>query len=110
MDNARMLGRNIQLDMIKKGIDEKDFANQLEFSLSEVKKLLEGKLLIVKKDLEKIACALNETYDELIRKRSKEEYQLVFDCIGSFSDDENEDRILDMIDMYIEIKEKSCKL
>jgi len=105
-----MLGRNIQLDMEKKAICEKDFAQKLGYSLSELKKLLEGKLLLAKNDLENIALQLGESYDELVRERSKEEYEAIFDCMGYFSDEENEDKILDLIDMYIELKEKACEL
>ena len=49
MDRVRMLGRNIQLDMEKMGIGEDEFAQKLEYSLSELKKLFEGKLLVAKK-------------------------------------------------------------
>lgn len=110
MDRSRMLGRNIQLDMEKKAICEKDFAQKLGYSLSELKKLLEGKMLLAKKDLENIALQLGESYDDLVTERSKEEYEAIFDCMGYFSDEENEDRILDLIDMYIELKEKACEL
>ena len=110
MDRVRMLGRNIQLDMEKMGIGEDEFAQKLEYSLFELKKLFEGKLLVAKKDLDKIAEALNESYDELIRERNREDYNAVFDCMGTFSDEQNEDRILDLIDMYIELKEKAYQI
>ena len=110
MDRSRMLGRNIQLDMEKKGISETDFASKLGYSLSELKKLFEGKMLIARHDLKNIAHCLNETYEELVRVRSKEEYEAIFDCMGSFSDEENEDKILNLIDMYIELKERACQL
>ena len=110
MDRSRMLGRNIQLDMEKLGIPEMEFASKLGYSLSELRKLLEGKMLIARSDLERIAMQLNESYEELTRVRTKDEYEAIFDCMGSFSDDENEDKILDLIDMYIELKEKACQL
>ena len=62
------------------------------------------------KRLENIALQLGESYDDLVTERSKEEYEAIFDCKGYFSDEENEDRILDLIDMYIELKEKACEL
>lgn len=48
MDKSRMLGRNIQLDMEKLGIPEMEFANKLGYSLSELRKLFEGKMLIAR--------------------------------------------------------------
>lgn len=110
MDRSRMLGRNIQLDMEKLGIPETEFAAKLGYSLSELRKLFEGKLLIARTDLTKIAAQLNESYEELTRIRSKDEYEAIFDCMGCFSDDENEDKILDLIDMYVELKERACQL
>lgn len=110
MDRSRMLGRNIQLDMEKLGIPEMEFASRLGYSLSELRRLFEGKVLMARHDLEKIAMQLNETYEELIRVRTKDEYEAIFDCMGCFSDDENEDRILDLIDTYIELKERAYQL
>lgn len=110
MDRSRMLGRNIQLDMEKKGIPEDVFASKLGYTISELKKMLEGKMIIAKSDLENIAKCLGETYAELICARDTEEYEAIFDCMGSFSDEENEDKILNLIDMYIELKERACQL
>lgn len=110
MDRSRMLGRNIQLDMEKKSISEKDFASTLGYSLDELRKIFEGKMIIARNDLEKIARCLSESYEELISVRTKDEYEAVFDCMGSFSDEENEDKMLDFIDMYIELKERVCEL
>ncbi|MDE7224196.1 MAG: helix-turn-helix domain-containing protein [Acetatifactor sp.] len=110
MDRSRMLGRNIQLDMEKKGISEDVFAVELGYTISELKKLLEGKMIIAKTDLENIAKCLGETFEELTSMRDTEDYEAIFDCMGSFSDEENEDRILNLIDMYIELKERACQL
>lgn len=110
MDRSRMLGRNIQLDMEKLGIPEMEFASKLGYSLSELRKIFEGKMLMARHDLEKIAMQLNESYEKLIQIRSKDEYESIFDCMGCFSDDENEDKILDLIDTYIELKERACQL
>lgn len=110
MDRSRMLGRNIQLDMAKKGIPEEVFASELGYTISELKKLLEGKMIIARKDLENIAKCLGESFEELTIVRRAEEYEAIFDCMGSFSDEENEDRILNLIDMYIELKERACQL
>ena len=110
MDRSRMLGRNIQLDMETKGISEVDFASKMGYSIPELKKLLEGKMLVAKQDLERIANCLEETYEDLVRMRTKEEYEAIFDCMGSFSDEENEDKVLNLIDMYIELKERACQL
>lgn len=110
MDRSRMLGRNIQLDMEKNDISEVEFASNLGFSIAELKKILEGKMLLAKSDLENIAQYLRETYDELVRERTKEEYESIFDCMGSFSNEESEDKILNLIDMYIELKEKAYQL
>lgn len=110
MDRMRMLGRNISMDMERNHISEDAFAERLGYSVRELRKLLEGKLMIVKSEVERIAECLGETYEALTKERGKEEYQQMFDCMGSFSDEENEDFILDTIDMYIEIKERANEL
>lgn len=67
-------------------------------------------MIIARKDLENIAKCLGESFEELTIVRRAEEYEAIFDCMGSFSDEENEDRILNLIDMYIELKERACQL
>ena len=44
-------------------------ALKLGYSLAELRKLFEGKMIIAKGDLKRIADCLHETYDELVRKR-----------------------------------------
>lgn len=110
MDKMRMLGHNISLDMERKGIDENTFAEKLGYSVYQFHKLLEGKMMIVRKDIERIADCLGETYDELTRKRDRKEYEEMYDCMGAFTDEDNEDLILDIIDMYVEMKERASGL
>ena len=44
MNNSRIIGNNINLELKKQSIGMSDFANKLGFSLSDVYRLIEGRL------------------------------------------------------------------
>ena len=107
MDYTRMVGRNIQLIMKEKNIEKNEMANRLHYSYAEICRLLEGKLLLLPQQMKEIANLLGVQTLDLKRERSREEYGAFSDCMGFFSDETKEDDILDIIDMYIDVKEKA---
>lgn len=110
MDEMRMLGRNIQIDIAKQGISEEQLAESLGYTSREMKRIYEGKHMLLQNDIKAIAKALGEDVEDLMEKRGNEEYAAAFDCMGHFSSEENEDFILDLMDIYVEVKEKVLKL
>ena len=99
MKNMRILGDNIA--HLLKGKDETDFAKTLEFFPIEVAKLKEGRLLLHPRDIDEIAEYLGTTRDFLFTKHP--EYSQVH--VEGSCTLEDEDKILDLFDMYCDVAE-----
>ena len=90
-----MLEANISLD---------NFAEHLGCSIKDVWNVIEGKVIIPPVELEKIASFLNTTKSELLNRESD---SLIPDLqyMKEFSNPDDLDIILDLMDEYVEIKE-----
>lgn len=110
MDRYRKLGLNILVDMRNKGISRNELTEQLGYSERKFEKLLNGNLFITKKEIEDISHHLYETYDELIRDRNLDEYDDIWSYYSLVHNSPNIDYILDMIDMYVELKERVSEI
>lgn len=101
---GRMLGVNIAALMDKADIKREDLAERLGYSYRDISRLLEGKLLLPPIELERVATQLNTTKDALIHcetLNSMPELQYM----KEFDNSENLDKVLDLLDEYIELKE-----
>ena len=101
---GRKLGVNIRTCMLEANISLDNFAKHFEYSIKDVWNVIEGKVIIPPVELEKIASFLGTTKSELLNRES--------DSLGSdlqymkeFGDPENLDRILDLMDEYVELRE-----
>ncbi len=99
MKNMRILGDNIA--HLLKGKNETNFAKALEFYPIEVARLKEGRLLLHTRDIEEIAEYLGTTREFLFTKHP--EYSQVH--IEGSCAPEDEDKILDLFDMYCDVVE-----
>lgn len=105
MANAgRKLGVNIRTCMLEADISPESFARHLGYSMKDVWNIIEGKVIIPPVELEKIASFLETTKHELINCESD---YLVPDLqyMKEFSNPEHLDRILDLMDEYVELRE-----
>ena len=105
MANAiRKIGINIRMCMQEANISYESFAKHFGYSVKDVWNVMEGKVIIPPVELEKIADFLNTTKSELINKESD---SLIPDLqyMKEFSNPDNLDKILDLMDEYVEIKE-----
>ena len=105
MANAiRKIGINIRMCMQEANISYKSFAKHFGYSVKDVWNVMEGKVIIPPVELEKIADFLNTTKSELINKESD---SLIPDLqyMKEFSNPDNLDKILDLMDEYVELKE-----
>ena len=100
----RKLGVNIRTCMLEADISLDNFARHLEYSVKDVWNIIEGKVIIPPVELEKIASFLGTTKSELINRESE---SLIPDLqyMKEFSDSDNLDRILDLMDEYVELRE-----
>lgn len=103
---GRKLGANIRSYMLESDISLDSFAGHLGYSMKDVWNVIEGKVVVPPIELEKIAKYLNTTKDKLINRGSD---TLVPDLqyMKKFSNPDNLDRILDLMDEYVELKEEA---
>lgn len=98
----RRLGYNIEKASRKAFAQTEEFANAINLSLKDVHRLFEGRLILSPLQLKVISEKVNMPLKELLDISGK--YTLV-ECMGSFRDEKNEDKILDLIDNYIDLVE-----
>lgn len=101
---GRQLGANIRTCMLEANISLDNLAEHLGYSIKDVWNVIEGKVIIPPVELEKIASFLNTTKSELLNRESD---SLIPDLqyMKEFSNPDNLDIILDLMDEYVELKE-----
>ena len=98
----RRLGYNIEKASQRKYNTIEEFANVVNLSLRDVHRLFEGRLVLSPFQLKAISEKVDISLKELLDVSGK--YNLV-ECMGSFKDKRNEDKVLDLIDDYIDLME-----
>ena len=101
---GRKLGVNIRTCMQEANISLDSFAKHLGYSIKDVWNDIEGKVIIPPVELDKIAGLLKTTKNELINRKSD---TLVPDLqyMKEFSNPDNLDKILNLMDEYVELRE-----
>lgn len=101
---GRKLGVNIRARMLEANISLNSFAEHLGYSVKDVWNVIEGKVIVPPTELDKIARFLNTTKNDLLVCDS--------DCLvpdlqymKKFSDPDNLDKVLDLMDEYVELRE-----
>ncbi|MCM1182459.1 MAG: helix-turn-helix domain-containing protein [Roseburia sp.] len=105
MNNARVIGNNIRLELKKKSMELSEFADKTGFSVADVHKLIEGRLFLPPAQLNEIADVLHITRERLLAYRGQEEYNLSVENFREFRNEENQELVLDLIDMYADLAE-----
>lgn len=101
---GRKLGVNIDTLMQNSGISREELAEKLNYSYRDICRVLEGKLLLSPIDIGRIAELFGKTKQELLNyeaDRSIPELQYM----KEFENPDNLDKILDLLDDYVELKE-----
>lgn len=102
----RILGNNIKLLLNEKGIDKSVFAEKLGYSLNDVHRLCDARLLLREEDIADIAHFFQEDLKNLYICQSEKYIGSDFmHCMGEFKCPKNEDKIHDIFDMYCDLKE-----
>lgn len=105
MKSSRVIGQNIELVMQEKCISNAELASKLGVSELDIHRIQEGVLLLSGNELTEIADALGVEICELTEKKEESKYRELLHCMGYYQNAENKDKILDYIDIYIEIEE-----
>ena len=101
---GRKLGANISMCMLRADISADSFAVQLGYSVKDVWNVIEGKVVIPPNELKRIAGILGTTKDGLLNSES-DRLGPDLQYMKEFSNPENLDKILDLMDEYVELRE-----
>ena len=101
---GRKLGVNIFTLMQNSGISREDLAKRLNYTYRDMCRILEGKLMLPPIEIGKIAEFFDKGKKELlVYEADKIVPELQY--MKEFSNPDNLDRILDLLDDYVELKE-----
>ena len=101
---SRIVGKNIELAANKKYADIEDFRKDIGFSKRDFDRLFTGRVLVHYQKFKQIAELVEVPVVELLN--TDKDYTFVH-AYGEFSNKENEHKILDLIDDYIDLVEIS---
>ncbi|MBE5940684.1 MAG: helix-turn-helix transcriptional regulator [Lachnospiraceae bacterium] len=101
---GRRLGANIFTLMQNSGISREDFARQMNYTYRDVCRVIEGKLMLTPHELVKVAEVLGTTKKELLSCEVSD-FVPELQYMKGFSNAENLDLLLDLLDEYVELKE-----
>lgn len=100
----RTIGANIFECLKQKNIKLDTLAKSMGYSVKDVQNLVEGKVIVSPEELDKIAGCLGTTKNHLINASS--DYALPdLQFMKKFSNPDNLDLIIDLMDEYVECKE-----
>lgn len=107
MRQERLIGNNCRHLMCTQAITEDAFARALGYSPLDVKKLMDGRLFINDQDLKGIADYFKVDVEYMLSDHGKAAYSGpgFMRCMDDFSNDENKEKVLDIFDMYCDLKE-----
>ena len=95
-----VMGRNIEKYAITKFGTLEDFALTMGYSKFDICKLVDGRLSLSPKAITEVAKTLEVSVNDLMNDESS-----TLECMKAFSQNENQIKILGIIDTYINLKE-----
>lgn len=101
---GRKLGVNIYTLMQNSGISREDLAEKLNYTYRDMCRILEGKLMLPPVEVGKIAELFGKTKKELLDYEA-DKFVPELQYMKEFNNTENLDKILDLLDDYVELKE-----
>ena len=103
-NTGRNIGVNIFTLMQNAGMSRKELAEKLNYSYRDMCRILEGRLILPPAEIKRIASVFGKTKHDLIHY-SADKFVPELQYMKEFSDPNNLDRILDLLDDYVELKE-----
>ncbi len=104
---ARVIGDNIKLLLQQKNIEKKVFAEAMGYSPYDIAKICDGRLFITDEQLNKIASFFHVSKEVMMKRCDENQYTGAgfMECMGTFKKEDNKDKVLDILDMYCDLKE-----
>lgn len=101
---GRKLGANIAMLMREAGISYEELATQMNLTFRDVSRMIEGRLLLPPRELNRVAEVLGTTKENLMYYEAKNMLPEL-QYMKEFKNPANLDKVLDLLDEYIELKE-----
>lgn len=101
---GRKIGVNIFTLMRNAGISREELAEKLNYSYRDMCRILEGKLMLPPAEIRKIAEFFGITKQELLHYKA-DKFVPELQYMKEFSDTNNLDMVLDLLDEYVDLKE-----
>lgn len=105
MKEIRLIGNCIEKLIKEQGLCTKKVAKAIGVRDNSFQKVLNGRMFLSFEQLEQLAKLLSVTIEELLNGDLEHYNQTIVHCNGTFENEENREEILDIIDMYITLKE-----
>ena len=101
---SRRIGVNVYSFMQKMSLSPEELAKQMSYSLKDIWNVIEGKVMIPPSEINALASVLGVSKDDLL---TNEPECLVpnLEFMKEFSNPESLERVLDLMDEYVEISE-----
>ena len=103
-NTGRKIGVNIFTLMQNAGISREELAEMLNYSYRDMCRILEGKLMLPPTEVKKIAEFFGKTKQELLHYEA-DKFVPELQYMKEFTDANNLDKILDLLDEYVDLKE-----
>lgn len=105
MNVTRVIGNNVQLELMNQNLNPADVRSCLGYSEEEFNRLMEGRLFVSPKEIAAIAGQLEMTSEELMRERACVQYRELIHNMGQSNDAAVIEQVLDFFDMYADLKD-----
>lgn len=103
-NTGRKIGVNIFTLMQNAGLSREELARKLSYSYRDMCRILEGKLMLPPVEVTRIAEFFGKTKQELLHYEA-DKFVPELQYMKGFSDTKNLDKILDLLDEYVDLKE-----
>ena len=100
--SRRDISDNISTILKKKDVSTEEFSRLMGVSMKDAGRVLDGRVILSDDSLNRIINALNINEEELYTECNRAHYR------HEFEDDKNRNEIMNIIDMYINLKEKEA--
>ena len=100
----RKIGANVYDFMQKAKLTPDELAKQMSYSVKDIENVIEGKVMIPPVEIDRLASTLGVTKENLVMNESD---RLVpyLEFMKEFSNPDSLDKVLDLMDEYVEIEE-----
>ncbi len=103
MQKARMLGNFVQEAAKSKGISPADVGRRIGCTEHQILTFYKGRSFLSFPQMSSLADMLGVSVGDMLRGDEAQYNATVVDCMGDFDDVSNREKILDIIDNYVDL-------